>query len=74
MMYDSNTNYGCMIRTRDLRDTTAIYSTVEALFFPGVFQVCWNFPEVAILRAHQKERGLWGREWCRAFLQNVYTQ
>ena len=74
MMYDSNTNYGCMIRTRDLRDTRVIYPTVEALFFSGVFQVRWTFPEVAILGADQKESGLWGREWCPAVLQNVYTQ
>ena len=25
---------------------------------------CWTRPEVAILGADQKERGLWGREWC----------
>ena len=24
---------------------------------------CWTWPEVAILGADQKERGLWGREW-----------
>ena len=24
---------------------------------------CWTRPEVAILGADQKERGLWGREW-----------
>ena len=26
---------------------------------------CWTWPEVAILRADQKERGLWGRECSR---------
>ena len=26
----------------------------------------WTRPEVAILGADQKERGLWGREWARA--------
>ena len=25
---------------------------------------CWTWPEVAILGADQKERGLWGREWA----------
>ena len=24
----------------------------------------WTWPEVASLGADQKERGLWGREWC----------
>ena len=24
---------------------------------------CWTWPEVAILGADRKERGLWGREW-----------
>ena len=27
----------------------------------------WTRPEVAILGADQKERGLWGREWCLRF-------
>ena len=31
---------------------------------------CWTWPEVAILGADQKERGLWGREWCAIY--NVY--
>ena len=26
-------------------------------------ECCWTRPEVAILGADQKERGLWGREW-----------
>ena len=30
---------------------------------------CWNWPEVAILGADQKERGLWGREWRRSKLR-----
>ena len=24
----------------------------------------WSVPRIAILGADQKERGLWGREWC----------
>ena len=27
----------------------------------------WTWPEVAILGADQKERGLWGREWLSSF-------
>ena len=27
---------------------------------------CWTWPEVVILGADQKERGLWGREWTLA--------
>ena len=28
----------------------------------------WTFSEVAILGADQKERGLWGREWCGVWI------
>ena len=32
----------------------------------------WTRPEVAILGADQKERGLWGREWADSPVQKVF--
>ena len=33
---------------------------------------CWTWPEVAILGADQKERGLWGRECTRIPTKSIF--
>ena len=48
----------------DLSDLTL--SMLRVMGSPWIADFwCWTWPEVAILGADQKERGLWGREWWR---------
>ena len=46
----------------DLSDLTLSMSKVTGSPWIADF-LCWTFPEIAILGADQRKRGLWGREW-----------
>ena len=49
----------------DLSDLTLSMRRVTGSPWIADFR-CWTWPEVAILGADEKERGLWGREWVLA--------
>ena len=50
----------------DLSDFTLSMRRVTGSPWIADFR-CWTRPEVAILGADQKERGLWGREWTELY-------
>ena len=51
----------------DLSDLTHSMRRVTGSPWIADFR-CWTWPEVSILGADQKERGLWGREWAHGML------